>query len=223
MNKAWENLNQAIIDCQKCSRLRAYCQQVALVKRHAYRLQEYWAKPVPGFGDVHAKLLIVGLAPGAHGSNRTGRMFTGDRSGEFLYAALYRAGLCNQPGSSSRDDGLILDGVFITAVGRCAPPDNKPTPTEIQNCRPYLEAELNLLTSVRVVLALGKIAFDGILQTGLIGKVPARPVFSHGAVYQLGNYSLVASYHVSQQNTQTGRLTITMFDEILDQCQRLSV
>jgi uracil-DNA glycosylase family 4 len=211
-------LNQAIITCQRCPRLVSYCAQVAQTKRAAYADQEYWGRPVPGWGDAAAWLWIIGLAPGAHGSNRTGRMFTGDRSGDFLYAALHRAGWANQPTSTSRQDGLALHGVYISAAGRCAPPDNKPTPEELGRCRPYLEAELGLLKNVRVVLALGKIAFDaalGLLAAQQISLPRPRPAFAHGAVYALGPYTLAASYHVSQQNTFTGKLTSEMLDAVL--------
>jgi len=216
--KTLEALNQEIIACQRCPRLVSYCAQVAQTKRAAYAGQEYWGRPVPGWGDPSAWLWIIGLAPGAHGANRTGRMFTGDRSGDFLYAALHRAGLASQPTSTTRQDGLTLKGVYISAAGRCAPPDNKPTPEELKNCRPYLEEELKLLKNTRVLLALGKIAFDAGLSV-LAGQgiaIPRpRPVFAHGAVYPLGSYTLAASYHVSQQNTFTGRLTPAMLDKIL--------
>ena len=213
-------LNQTIVQCDHCARLRAYCSHVAQVKRRAYLNQVYWGRPVAGFGDPLANILVVGLAPGAHGSNRTGRMFTGDRSGDFLYAALYRAGLCNQPTTISLDDGLTLHGIYITAVARCAPPDNKPLPTELVACQPYLEAELDLLANVNTILCLGKIAFDQVLRL-----LPARgqhwsetrPVFGHGVEYQLGKYRLAASYHPSQQNTQTGRLTAAMMDAVLQE------
>lgn len=184
-------------------------EQVARVKRAAYRDQEYWGRPVPGFGDPKAKLLIVGLAPGAHGANRTGRMFTGDRSGLFLYAGLYRAGFASQPGSTSRDDGLKLFGAFITAPVRCAPPQNQPTPKEIAACRPFLARELQLLEP-SVYLALGAIAWAAVLDH-LDWQRP-RPKFAHGGVL---DDRLVGCYHVSQQNTQTGRLTPQMFDEVM--------
>lgn len=221
MNSNLASLDYEIVQCSRCERLRTYCVHMAQVKRRAYRDQIYWGKPVPGWGDPRARLLIIGLAPGAHGSNRTGRMFTGDRSGDFLYAALYRAGLCNQPVSISRQDGLKLQGVYITAVGRCAPPENKPLPGELQNCRPFLEAELRLLKSVTVLLTLGRIAYDGTLQAlkGIGETFTETPGgFVHGAVRLVGSYRLVSSYHVSQQNTQTGRLTAPMFDEVLQAC-----
>jgi uracil-DNA glycosylase len=216
-----EKLNAEIISCKRCERLRTYCEQIASVKRRAYRDQVYWGKPVPGWGDPQAALLIVGLAPGAHGSNRTGRMFTGDRAGDFLYSALYRNGLCNQPTSISRQDGLSLRGVYITAVGRCAPPLNKPFPDELLQCQPFLLRELEILKSVRVILVLGRIAYDGTLRA--LEKLDetvrkGADGFTHGAVRPVGSYTLIASYHVSQQNTQTGRLTAPMFDAILQTC-----
>ena len=223
MNSDLDILRTQIVNCQRCERLRAYCEQVAQVKRRAYRDQEYWGKPVPGWGDHQARLLIVGLAPGAHGSNRTGRMFTGDRAGDFLYAALHRAGMCNQPGSVSRQDNLQLNDVYITAVGRCAPPGNKPLPAELTNCLPYLVNEFRFLKSVKVILVLGRIAFDGTLKAmQVLGVAPmvGSNGFAHGAVASVGPYQMVCSYHVSQQNTQTGRLTVTMFDEVLQTCLR---
>lgn len=221
MNLDLRTLNAEIINCNRCERLRTYCNHIAQVKRRAYRSQTYWGKPVPGWGDPQARLMIIGLAPGAHGSNRTGRMFTGDRAGDFLYAALYRAGLCNQPISFSILDGLKLQGVYITAVGRCAPPGNKPLPSELNNCRPFLETELKILKSVTVLLALGKVAYDGTLKVlKNLGQSHAEESekFAHGAVRSIGSYKLVSSYHVSQQNTQTGRLTAAMFDAILKTC-----
>lgn len=216
-----DELSHLVINCLRCPRLREYCQRVAQVKRRAYIHQEYWGKPVPGWGDPKAKLVIVGLAPGAHGSNRTGRMFTGDRSGDFLYAALFEAGFCNKPYAVSRSDGLELRDVYITAVARCAPPGNKPLAEELDNCRPFLIKELQLLSSAKVILALGKIAFDGVLRavSVITEKRMQRPSFIHGAFYPIGRYILVASYHVSQQNTQTGRLTYKMFDTVLSVCK----
>ena len=214
-------LNREIIACEKCPRLIAHCRQVAREKRRAYRDWDYWGKPVPGFGDPRAELLIVGLAPAAHGANRTGRMFTGDRSGDFLYAHLHRAGFASQPSSAHRKDGLRLSSAYITAVARCAPPENRPWPEEIANCRPYLQREITLLRP-RAVLALGKIAFEGYLrclqERGEIGTL-SRYVFAHGAAYTIstttGKPRLFASYHPSQQNTQTGRLTSAMFLAVL--------
>ncbi len=210
-------LNQQIIACRRCPRLVEYREQVARDKRRAFRDETYWGKPLPGFGDPRAHILIVGLAPAAHGGNRTGRIFTGDASGDFLYAALYRAGFANQPTSVNRDDGLELRDVYITATIRCAPPDNKPLPEEIVNCREYLDRELALLPNVFVLVALGKIGFDACL--ALLARhgveIPRpRPVFGHNRAFRLGDYALIASYHPSQRNTQTGLLTPTMFDRV---------
>jgi uracil-DNA glycosylase family 4 len=195
--------------------LRAYCAEVARTKRRAYAHEEYWGRPVPGFGDPRARIWILGLAPAAHGANRTGRMFTGDRSGDFLYAALHRAGLANQPTSVSRDDGLVLKDVWISASLRCAPPANKPTTAQLERCRPHLAAEWDLLREARVLFCLGGIAWnaalDVIARRGHAIPRP-RPKFAHGAVCTIGPRTLVASYHVSQQNTFTGRLTPAMLD-----------
>jgi len=225
-------LQRQVIACTRCANLIAYCRQVAKEKRRMYRECEYWGKPVPGFGDPRAELLILGLAPGAHGSNRTGRMFTGDRSGDFLYRGLYAAGFANQPTSRERSDGLELRNCYITAPLRCAPPKNKPSPEELRNCEPYLERELEILTRVRAVLVLGRIAFDSYLR--VLGKREgfsrrSTLVFSHGASFTLpavfphwANLQppadlprLFCSYHPSQQNTQTGRLTPEMFQQVL--------
>lgn len=220
MTDTWDALTHDVVTCRRCPRLVAWREEVARVKRRAFRDAEYWGKPVPGFGDPNARLAIVGLAPGAHGSNRTGRMFTGDSSGDTLYAALHRAGFASQPTATARDDGLALRDTFITAVGRCVPPGNKPTPEELANCRPFLARELALLRQTRVVLVLGRIAFDGILvllrEQGI--DVPALP-FAHGAVHPLPapGLMLVASYHPSRQNTQTGRLTMAMFDAVFQE------
>ncbi len=221
----WEAFNQTIIDCRLCPRLTAYREEVARTKRKAYRDWDYWGKPVPGFGDPHAAVLVIGLAPGAHGSNRTGRMFTGDASGDFLYPALFRAGFANQPTTQSREDGLQLKDLFISAVCRCAPPDNKPLPAEIMACRPYLQAEIDALERLKVIVALGKLAFDQTLAIYRLNN-PDLPrfEFKHGAVYPLGKnrLKLVASYHPSRQNTQTGRLTAAMFDEVWVKARRES-
>ena len=213
-------LQRQVIACKRCANLIAYCRQVAKEKRRMYRDWEYWGKPVPSFGDPRAELLILGLAPGAHGANRTGRMFTGDRSGDFLYRGLYEAGFANQPTSRDRSDGLELRNCYITAPLRCAPPKNKPTPEELRNCQPYLERELGILTRLRAVLVLGRIAFDSYLR--VLAKredFPRRStlVFSHGASLALpaGLPRLFCSYHPSQQNTQTGRLTPAMFQQVL--------
>jgi uracil-DNA glycosylase family 4 len=213
-------LSRHIIACERCPRLRAYCQEIARQKRRAYRDWDYWAKPVSGFGDPQAQLLIIGLAPGAHGSNRTGRMFTGDSSGDFLYRALHKVGFANRPQARARGDGLRLKNAYITAVVHCAPPQNKPTRQEVSNCSEYLAAELRLLTRVKIVLALGKIAFDSYLallkRTGLINS-RAGLIFGHGVRYELSAElpKLYAAYHPSRQNTQTGRLTDAMFDQVL--------
>lgn len=215
----WQSLNQKLLECRKCPRLVDWREEVARVKRRAYLDWEYWGKPVPGFGDQTARVLIVGLAPGAHGANRTGRMFTGDGSGDFLYPALYQAGFANQPQALHREDGLKMLDIFISAVCRCVPPGNKPKMNEINNCLPYLEAEIALLSDLEVIVALGRIAFD---QTIRIYRQRTgdklRFNFHHGGLYQLGNGLplLLASYHPSRQNTQTGRLTETMFAEVWD-------
>ena len=221
---ALNSLNLTLIACERCLRLVAYRQRVAREKRRAFRDEDYWGKPVPSAGDPRARVLMVGLAPGAHGANRTGRMFTGDGSGDFLTPALYRAGFANQPTSTHVGDGLKLKDLYIVAVCHCAPPDNKPTPQEIANCRPYLVQHLQRLRNVRVILALGKIAFDGVLaalaETGIEIPTP-RPAFAHGAEYRVGAYTLIASYHPSRQNTQTGRLTEAMFEAIFKRVDSL--
>jgi len=205
--------------CRRCPRLVAWRERVARERRRAYAAERYWGRPVPGFGDPRARLLLVGLAPGAHGANRTGRMFTGDGSGDFLYAALHRAGIASQPTSRSRDDGLRLRGCFVTAACRCAPPGNAPAGSELAACAPFLDRELALLAGVRAVLCLGAIAWraalDALERRGALLPRP-RPAFAHGAELRLpGAPALLASYHVSRQNTQTGRLTPTMFDAVL--------
>jgi uracil-DNA glycosylase family 4 len=208
-------------------RLRTYCTRIATEKRRAFREETYWARPVPGFGDPLARLLIVGLAPAAHGANRTGRVFTGDGvggSGDFLMAALHRTGFANIATSRHPSDGLILRDAYIAAAVRCAPPDNKPTPEEIANCLPHLEAELTALTRVRVVVALGKIAFDGYLKLlNLRGhKTQPRPEFRHAMVSRLPNgHTLIGCYHPSRQNTNTGKLTSRMMDEVFRKARRL--
>ncbi|MFZ3069794.1 MAG: uracil-DNA glycosylase [Anaerolineaceae bacterium] len=213
-----------LVNCQKCPRLVAWREEVAATKRRAYVDQEYWGRPVPGFGDPKASLLVVGLAPGAHGSNRTGRMFTGDASGDFLYPALYRAGFASQPQTLHRDDGLELHDLFISAICRCAPPDNKPTPAEIRSCSPWLEAEMACLGHLKGIVALGRVAMDGVLELPAYRKVSRKDVvFGHGAFFQLseGLPWLLCSYHPSRQNTQTGRLTAEMFDWIWQQASTL--
>ncbi len=218
-------LEKEIITCRKCPRLVEYREKVAQEKRRAFRDWTYWGRPVPGFGDPHADLFILGLAPAAHGANRTGRVFTGDRSGDFLYAALHKTGFANQPTSLHRDDGLTLNNSFIAAAVRCAPPANKPLPSEILNCRGYLERELALLRP-KVVLALGKIAWDAYLDVlksqGVIAS-RAKFVFAHGAVAKLPGDGprLVGAYHPSQQNTQTGRVTPAMYAKVLRRIRQL--
>ena len=219
MSTQLEKLNKEIVACRKCPRLVAWREEVARVRRKAYRDAEYWGKPVPGFGDPHARVLVVGLAPGAHGSNRTGRQFTGDASGKFLFPALHRAGFANQAEAESRSDGLILKDMYITASGRCAPPDNKPTPEELNNCQPFLERELKNLNP-KVIVCLGRIAFERI-QRIYSARNPAWK-FGHGALYQMENGNWVlCSYHPSQQNTSTGKLTVKMFDEIWQKAKTL--
>lgn len=227
MSSALRLLMQEVTACQLCPRLRRHCSEIATVKRRAYLDWEYWGKPVPSFGDPRARLLILGLAPGAHGANRTGRMFTGDRSGDFLYRALHQTGFASQPESRSREDGLKLDGAYITAPAHCAPPDNKPTVAELANCRPYLERELDLLKEVRVVVALGRIAFDTYLRIlrdrGEIAS-PALFRFAHGAEHHTGPRKpiLLACYHPSQQNTSTGKLTAEMLRRVFERARQLS-
>lgn len=215
----FHELNAEIIACRKCPRLVVWREEVAHVKRKAYQDQEYWGKPVPGFGDPKARVLVVGLAPGAHGSNRTGRQFTGDASGGFLFPALHRAGFTNQALAESRSDGLLLKDMYITASGRCAPPDNKPSTEELNNCQPYLEQEIQILKP-RVIVCLGRIAFDRVLKIYSVRK-PAWK-FGHGASYELENgVWVLCSYHPSQQNTLTGKLTVKMFDEIWKKAKEL--
>ncbi|HEX9017990.1 MAG TPA: uracil-DNA glycosylase [Anaerolineaceae bacterium] len=219
-----EALNELLIGCRRCPRLVAWREEVARVKRRAYRDWEYWGRPLPGFGDPRARLLVVGLAPAAHGGNRTGRMFTGDSSGDFLYSALYRAGFANQPTSRQRGDGLELRDAFISASARCAPPDNKPTPLELANCRPYLVAELRMLENLQGIVALGAIAFETVRTVyNQLGVTVPRWKFGHGALFSLGDSLpwLLASYHPSQQNTQTGRLTVEMFDAVWQKARDL--
>jgi uracil-DNA glycosylase family 4 len=209
-----------VVDCRACPRLVAWREQVGREKRAAFRGDDYWARPVPGFGDPSARVCLVGLAPAAHGANRTGRMFTGDRSGDFLYASLWRTGFANRPTSVWRDDGLALKDAWITAPVRCAPPGNKPTPSERDTCRPFLARELGLLTSLRVFVPLGQFGFQVLCD--LLGVRP-RPRFGHGVVHALPDgRHVVASFHVSQQNTFTGRLTEPMLDEVLLRARSLA-
>ena len=219
-------LNGEVIECVRCPRLVVYREQIAREKRRAYRDHEYWGKPVPGFGDSGASVLVLGLAPGAHGSNRTGRPFTGDASGNFMYPVLYETGFANQPTATDRSDGLVLTNLYITAAARCAPPDNKPLPSELANCAPYLERELEGLKNLRVVVALGKIGFDaylGYLKRKGVIATRAPYAFGHGATYRMPNgMTLLASYHPSNQNTNTGKLTRPMFVGIFREARRLS-
>ena len=211
-----------IVECRRCPRLVEWREQVAREKRAAFRDHEYWGRPVPGFGDPDARLLIVGLAPAAHGANRTGRMFTGDRSGDFLFRSLWRAGYANQPTAVSRDDGLELTDVFITAPVKCAPPQNKPTTVERDNCRPWIDAEVDLLRGLRVVVALGGFGFAEALRVFGDGSMRPRPRFGHGVEVGLpGGRTLVGCYHVSQQNTFTGRLTEEMLDAVFARTREL--
>lgn len=214
---AFDALNRSIVRCRKCPRLREHCLTIARVKKREFREWTYWGKPVPGFGDLDAQVWILGLAPAAHGANRTGRVFTGDSSGNWLFRALHRAGFANQPHSTSLTDGLVLKNAYISASARCAPPDNKPTPEEIARCSPFLDVEWQLLERKRLFVALGGIGFASILRLlekkGVSLPVP-RPKFAHGASFEAGPYVVLASYHPSRQNTQTGRLTEAMWDEI---------
>ena len=221
-------VNERVVTCVKCPRLVEWRSDVAREKRAAYAAERYWGRPVPSFGDPDAKILIVGLAPGAHGANRTGRMFTGDRSGDWLFRALYRAGFANQPDGRAVDDGLGLSRVYITAAVRCAPPANRPTAAERDHCRPYLEEELEIFCSARgsgqVVVALGQFAFDQVLRILRVrdeGVPVIRPKFSHGAEVALGRSTVLGCYHPSQQNTFTGRLTEPMFDAVWERAKRL--
>jgi len=219
-------LNSEIISCTLCPRLVEYRQRIAREKRRAYRDHDYWGKPVPGFGDPNARVLILGLAPGAHGSNRTGRPFTGDASGKFMYPVLHETGFASQPDATGRDDGLSLKDLYITAAVRCAPPDNKPLPQELANCAPYLEREIEGLNRLKVVIALGRIGFDAYLHyLKRRGRLVSRQlyIFRHGAGYKMPDgKTLLASYHPSNQNTQTGKLTRPMFLEIFKEAARLA-
>jgi uracil-DNA glycosylase family 4 len=218
----FEILQREIVSCQKCERLRSYCENVAREKRRAYRDWDYWGKPVPSFGDPEARLLILGLAPAAHGANRTGRMFTGDRSGDYLFRALHAAGFASQPESTARGDGLTLKDVYIAASAHCAPPDNKPRPEELRACRGYLERELEMLKGLKVVVVLGKLAFDNYLSVlrdrGVI-KSRAAFRFGHNVEHPLSPL-LISSYHPSQQNTSTGRLTDQMLLDVFLRARR---
>ena len=218
MPSALTVLNREVVNCVRCPRLVAYREQIGREKRRAYRDYPYWARPVPGFGDAHARVLVLGLAPGAHGSNRTGRPFTGDASGKFMYPILHKVGFASQPNAERRDDGLRLIDCYITAAVRCAPPSNKPLPSELANCAPFLDRELAILKHVKVVVALGKIGFDAYLRylkrNGVLRRA-AGYAFAHGAKYELPHgVVLLASYHPSNQNTATGKLTAKMFEQI---------
>jgi len=230
---SWAGLERDVVGCTRCARLIDHCRETARVKRRRYREETYWGRPVPGFGDRSARILFLGLAPGAHGANRTGRMFTGDRSGEFFYAALHRAGLASAPASVSRDDGLRLRDAYITNVCRCAPPANRPSRDEMEHCRPFLDCEFDALRRLRVIVALGRIAWDAALRRARAvapGAFPKpAPAFGHRAEATLAlrhrrpPLALLGCYHPSQQNTQTGRLTRVMFDAVVRRAQRLAV
>ena len=226
MPSALAVLNNEVIHCTKCPRLVEYREHIGREKRRAYREHDYWARPVPGFGDPKARVLILGLAPGAHGSNRTGRPFTGDRSGEFMYPILYKTGFASQPKAIDRNDGLRLIDCYITAAVRCAPPDNKPLPSELANCAPYLDRELTALKKLKVVVALGKIGFDAYLNyLKRIDVITSRSgyVFAHSAEYAMPNgMTLLASYHPSNQNTATGKLTAKMFEGVFQRAKRIA-
>jgi uracil-DNA glycosylase len=217
-------LEREVIACRRCPRLVAWREETARIKRAAYAGEDYWARPLPGFGDPRARVLILGLAPAAHGGNRTGRIFTGDRSGDWLFAALWRAGFANQPESIRRDDGLRLSDCYVTAAVRCAPPQNKPSPSERDNCLPYLVRELELLRSVRMIVCLGnfawEVAFRALAARGV--TVKPRPRFAHGASASVGGYELLGCYHPSQQNTFTGRLTERMLDDVFNRARELA-
>ncbi len=219
-------LNGEVVACTRCPRLVVYREKIAQEKRRAYRDWDYWGKPVPGFGDANARVLVLGLAPGAHGSNRTGRPFTGDSSGNFMYPVLYETGFANQATATDRNDGLILTDLYITAAARCAPPDNKPLPQELANCAPFLDRELDGLKKLKVVVALGKIGFEAYLnylKRRSVISTKALYVFRHAARYQMPNGEiLLASYHPSNQNTNTGKLTRQMFVKIFQEARRLA-
>lgn len=219
-----ERLNERVVACRKCPRLVEWRERVAREKRAAFEDEEYWGRPVPGFGDPDARVLVLGLAPAAHGGNRTGRVFTGDRSGDWLFAALHRAGFANQPTSTHPDDGLRLRDCYIAAAVRCAPPRNKPTTSERDNCLPYLVEELDILERIEVILCLGSFAWDcaiRVLRDDLSYDASPKPKFGHGAEASVGPYTLLGSYHPSQQNTFTGKLTEEMFDEVLHRAREL--
>jgi uracil-DNA glycosylase len=217
---ALAQLEADVTECRRCPRLVAWREEVARVKRRAFLGEEYWGRPVPGFGDPAASIVVLGLAPAAHGGNRTGRIFTGDRSGDWLFAALWRAGLASQPTSVGRDDGLALSRCWVTAAVRCAPPANKPTPEERDNCAAWLRAELALLSDVRVIVCLGKFAWDAAMAQ--LSAPRPRPSFGHGVELAIGELTVLGSYHVSQQNTFTGRLTEPMLDDVFTRALALT-
>lgn len=227
MSDSLRKIEARITGCTKCPELRAYCADIARTKTRRYEDQTYWGKPVPAFGDPNARIMLVGLAPGAHGSNRTGRMFTGDASGDFLYPALHRAGLASQPVAVDKDDGLVLHDCIITAAGRCAPPANKPTPQQLRNCFPYLLEELDALPNVQVMIALGAIGFDAIVRAlrERDFTFAEKPKFGHGAEFVAidgkRRITVLGSYHPSRQNTNTGVLTPAMFDAIFTRAMSL--
>jgi uracil-DNA glycosylase family 4 len=219
-------LNSEVVSCTRCPRLVVYREQIAREKRRAYRDWEYWGKPVPGFGDPGARVVVLGLAPGAHGSNRTGRPFTGDSSGNFMYPVLHETGFASQARATDREDGLILKNIYITAAARCAPPQNKPLPSELANCAPYLDRELGGLKHAKIIVALGKIGFDAYLnylkRRGIVDR-KSEYIFAHGAKYKMPDGRiLLASYHPSNQNTQTGKLTRKMFVQIFKEAERIA-
>jgi uracil-DNA glycosylase family 4 len=222
VSRSLAELNRKVVACRRCPRLVAWREEAAGSPPRRFQGERYWARPVPGFGDPEARLVLIGLAPAAHGANRTGRMFTGDRAGDWLYAALHRAGYASQPTSERRADGLTLRDAYVTAVNRCAPPDNRPTPAERDTCLPYLAEELGLLTEARVLLALGSFAWDGALRAAAaLGHATPRPRprFTHGAEAEVGPYTLLGSYHPSQQNTFTGKLTEGMLDAVISRAR----
>lgn len=221
----WNQLNRRIVACERCPRLTSYCRAVAREKRRAFQDWTYWGKPVPNFGDANARLLIVGLAPAAHGGNRTGRVFTGDRSGDFLFASMYRTGFANQPTSVRADDGLKLHDAYVAAAVRCAPPANKPTPAERDECMPYLVRELQLLSRVNVVVVLGAFGYEAAwtaLRAGGAEQPARRPKFAHGLEVDCGRVTILGTYHPSQQNTFTGKLTPEMLDAVFARARELT-
>jgi uracil-DNA glycosylase family 4 len=219
-----ERIHDEVVGCRKCPRLVEWREEIARIKAPRFADQEYWGRPLPGFGDPRARIFVVGLAPAAHGGNRTGRIFTGDRSGDFLYASLHRTGFASQPKSIASDDGLVLSGVYVAAVNRCAPPANRPTPEERDNCLPYLAREIRVLTDLRVFVPLGAFAWDGaLLALRAVGHtVRPKPRFGHGAEAGVGPYLLLGAFHPSQQNTFTGKLTPAMLDEVFVRARELA-